>query len=342
MVNQSSYYFTCDDGTGKPIEFILSYSEQIITISCTFNYHKYLFKEENTTIIHFKYYKTCMMNNNIRCSIANEGINLAVNASDDDQHVEFNLSQQERDNDEKLNIMFDVMMKEIKELKEKLWYTDKNLNKFSERYVSNWSSFQSNISRGLLLFGNKNKEHEIVSIQSELIVSNRKKRPFADNQNQYNVNITGFGPLDFYRNSGTDHFAYKEENLEPIIIYFKHPVAFSNIECLVDLDSSDCDVNIYIYGVVKPKGVVRPLGEIYYDKIPKGMNNQFCEPSVSPFFLMPQLTLLTEKSTKTKNLVSILIDTSIDFDGIGLAARKKERNHMDNWISVSFANIKIF
>ncbi|EFC48116.1 predicted protein [Naegleria gruberi] len=328
MVNQQSFNFECDDRFGKRIELLLSFleSEQAITMSCTFNYHQYLFREENSTLIHFKYYKTCLMMNKITCSTAvGESITIKVGESgSDDQYMVFNLVKEEKDNSDKLNTMFEIMMKEITELKERLWYTDRDLNKLSEKYVSNWDQLT-------------NRQRELVSLKRT-----NKKYP---NLNQSSVNTTGFGyqVTRFAQQSISNNFQYSIENLEPIIIYFKHPIEFSKIECSVQVQeiTGNEDIHIYVYGVIQPKGVVRSANPINGDKLGSSVGQLLTKIYTEPkeeFLLMPKLDFLEAQPTKPNTITSIQIKSSLPYDGIALAARKAH-NFTE---AFSFSNVKIF
>ncbi|EFC37148.1 predicted protein [Naegleria gruberi] len=308
MVNSHCYSFRCENGEGKFIELQLSFSEpeHQITLACTYNYHKYLFREETSSVIHFKYYKTCLMNNSIKCKVSENCITLNVKeCSDLEETVKFILEKQERNPEEKLNIMFEVMMQDIRELKEKLWFTDKDLNKFSEKYISNWNSLTNNYS--------KNVDNPSI----------RKNQDSNYDVKNYAVNTSGFKANGYTKGC-------REENLEPIVIYFKQKVEFSKIEFIVNAPGKKEDpIAIYIYGVFKPQGFIRKMEE-------SGSSSGTSEPK-EEFIIMPKLEQLVKEDCKQSDIVSVSLNLSNCYDGIGIAVRKDKTA-----ISYSLTDVRIY
>ncbi|EFC47280.1 predicted protein [Naegleria gruberi] len=309
MVNSHSYPFRCEDGEGKFIELHLSFSEpeHLITLSCTYNYHKYLFTEETSSVIHFKYYKTCLMNNAIDCKVSEDNITLVVKeCSDIGSSVKFILNKQERDADEKLNTMLEVMMKDIAQLKGMLWFTDRDLNKFSEKYITNWNSVFIRVNGSPIL--------------GKIFTNTYSKKEFY-------VNTTGCKIKKDSINSPLFK-SYRESDLEPIIIYFKQKVDFSRIEISVSVHQSNNQdlVKVYVFGVMKPQGVIRKFD---IELINENLSSHYQEPK-EDWFIMPKLEKISEQECKLNGLVSIHFDSNNAYDGIGIAVRN-QRNDMFNY-----------
>src|SRR3989338_6985345 len=142
MVNNNRFSFPCGE-TSITMSWT-DQQQQVIIFECTFNYHKYTCQLANSNETTFKYYKSCLLKYSATFSInQQEKITLMIpDLLDSQQIYEFSMERQEISSDEKISIMFNQMMDEITSLKQRLWFSDDSINKFNEKYVTNWSDVQ--------------------------------------------------------------------------------------------------------------------------------------------------------------------------------------------------------
>lgn len=124
---------------GVPIQVLMKLNKTTLTMETSLQYNRYLHREETSSLAEFRYYKSCITVGLSAPSyiVSDERISLVLSDTfDSSLAYTFKLDKIEISQQEKIDLMFNAMNKEIMDLKEKLWFLETSTNKIAKgRYI---------------------------------------------------------------------------------------------------------------------------------------------------------------------------------------------------------------
>ncbi|EFC47406.1 predicted protein [Naegleria gruberi] len=109
------------------IQVTMKLNATLLTMETSLQYNKYIYQDGNSNLAEFRYYKSCVSMSVVKPSYSINGnvINIVLpDPSDSLLMYNFKLEKIEISQQEKIDLMFDVMNKDIAELKERLWFLE--------------------------------------------------------------------------------------------------------------------------------------------------------------------------------------------------------------------------
>lgn len=111
--------------TTQALEIVVVLNQTILSLACVDSYTKYIYEGSDSNLMEFRYYKSCVSSNteNVpKFIIEQNSITLTIiDAFDVAVVYKFSMKKQELSFEEKIDLMFNGMQKEMASIKEKLW-----------------------------------------------------------------------------------------------------------------------------------------------------------------------------------------------------------------------------